>query len=441
VPNINPPCNPLLNKSVKKPSLKPYTVASKSSKQKYIYRNKAPYSTLPIWHYLTRQSPNPPITNIETRSPALTVDPLIVPEAHGQVILSLPPSPIHNDQTPMREELISIRLDNSNQKIVRVLTFPSQNFYTPWKPPIELPYRRSDHPFDISCTGDGLQSLLKFSSMPPSRTVAYLSISTSDNLTVNDLRNLLTHDSPINQQVINLYLQVLGNQFSIKCLDTAFSPTLQREGWAAVTRWFKNHRTTRQRRKTTPSVSGDGAIVIPCHVGSCHWVAVPRREINNKVVYLYADDMNHTSTEALIKRTLFSCDREFYPVHSKWISCVNYTFSPHSNECGIRTLLALSIFALHPNPTEHCLLPYMHHNLAQIGRAWIALAIMHSNIPYPPLHRVISDSGPVTDQIIQLSIPASIIPWPSATTIGYLHSSPLKRNRPASRSNLSSHLL
>jgi hypothetical protein len=139
--------------------------------------------------------------------------------------------------------------------------------------------------------------------------------------------------------------------------------------------------------------------------------------------------MNHPTTEALIKRTLSSCDREFYPVHSKWISCVNYTFSPHSNECGIRTLLALSIFALHPNPTEHCLLPYMHHNLAQIGRAWIALAIMNSNIPYTPLHRIISDSVPVADQIVQLSIPASIIPWPSATTIGYLHPSPLKRNQ------------
>jgi len=71
----------------------------------------------------------------------------------------------------------------------------------------------------------------------------------------------------------------------------------------------------------------------------------------------------------------------------------------------------------------------MHHNLAQIGRAWIALAIMNSNIPYTPLHRIISDSVPVADQIVQLSIPASIIPWPSATTIGYLHPSPLKRNQ------------
>jgi hypothetical protein len=172
--------------------------------------------------------------NIDTRPPTLMVDPLIISGAHKQV-LSLSLSPIHNDQTSMREELISIGSDNSNQKIVHVLTFPSPNPYIQWRPPIELPYNRSDHPIDTSCLGDGLQSLLKFSSMPPSWTIAYLSTSTSDNLTVNDLQNLLTHDSPINQQVINLYLQVLGNQFSIKCLETAFFPTLQREGWPAVT--------------------------------------------------------------------------------------------------------------------------------------------------------------------------------------------------------------
>jgi hypothetical protein len=58
------------------------------------------------------------------------------------------------------------------------------------------------------------------------------------------------------------------------------------------------------------------------------------------------------------------------------MNCFGYTYFPHSNEYGPHTLLALHIMALHPSPHPHMLLPMMHPNLAQIGRAWIATVLV-----------------------------------------------------------------
>jgi hypothetical protein len=53
--------------------------------------------------------------------------------------------------------------------------------------------------------------------------------------------------------------------------------------------------------------------------------------------------MNSDSTESSVKNTLSASGPEFFPTNAKWINCHNYMFLPHSNECGIWTLLALSI--------------------------------------------------------------------------------------------------
>jgi len=111
---------------------------------------------------------------------------------------------------------------------------------------------------------------------------------------------------------------------------------------------------------------GDPAITIPCHINGNHWVMVTRREILGQVIFLYANDLNNTTTENRVKNTLSSANQIFYPPTAIWMKCYNYTFSPHSNECGIRSLLAASIQAVHPAPHENILLPYMHYNLAQI---------------------------------------------------------------------------
>jgi hypothetical protein len=257
---------------------------------------------------------------------------------------------------------------------------------------------------------------MKFSALPQSTVISAIDNSPSDTIMTKELRSLLSYGSPINQQVINLYTQLLCQQYPIKSLDAGFFPMLHSRGWSGVERWF-THQTGRCRRKSTPSINGESAIVIPCHVHGCHWVAVTRREIKGEVIFLYADDMNQPSTEALIKSILSSSHPEFFPAQTKWLSCHNYTYSPHSNECGIRTLLALSVLAIHPNPQEYSLLSYMHSNLAQIGRAWVAIAILNSNIPHEPLQLTIDHPVCPTLALLQGPHPSSIIPWQKQSMI------------------------
>jgi len=66
-----------------------------------------------------------------------------------------------------------------------------------------------------------------------------------------------------------------------------------------------------------------------------------------------------------------------------------------TNAC---TLMALSVFALHPDPFQNMLLPYMNSNLAQISRWWVACSLINqefllnifnqdvtpSQVTYPP---------------------------------------------------------
>lgn len=70
------------------------------------------------------------------------------------------------------------------------------------------------------------------------------------------------------------------------------------------------------------------------------------------------------TTEASVKHTLSTGNDAFYPASTIWINCYNLTYQPHSNECGPRTLLALTIQALHQQPHNTMLLPYLHSNLA-----------------------------------------------------------------------------
>jgi hypothetical protein len=86
-------------------------------------------------------------------------------------------------------------------------------------------------------------------------------------------------------------------------------------------------------------------------------------------------------------------------------------YLPHSNECGIRALLALTIQALHPEPAENILLPIMHQNLSQIGRAWIALSLINQDIAMSPIQQALHTNDYPRLTPTQRSDPATIIPW------------------------------
>jgi hypothetical protein len=137
-----------------------------------------------------------------------------------------------------------------------------------------------------------------------------------------------------------------------------------------------------QRAPSRPLLVGEPVISIPCFINGCHWTALTHRKVDDQVVFLYSDDLGDPHTEAMEKHHLSLCDERFYPPppSAHWIYCKTPSFHLHSNECGIRTLLALMVQGLHPTPSPNILLPFLHPNLALIRRTWIAALLLGSNI-------------------------------------------------------------
>jgi hypothetical protein len=133
-------------------------------------------------------------------------------------------------------------------------------------------------------------------------------------------------------------------------------------------------------------------IVIPIHLNQSHWVILTQRVIGDSTYFLYADDLNSTNNEDTV-RNLYSTisSSQFYPHSAIWVHCSSYTYHPHSNECGPRLLLAATIMSLHPNPSRDIILPYMHPNISQISRWWVAYSILSRSIDSLPF-TCISDS-------------------------------------------------
>jgi hypothetical protein len=252
--------------------------------------------------------------------------------------------------------------------------------------------------------------------LPTSATFVSHPARPQEKITVKELRALVSHSSDINQQILNMFMTILKHQLGVSFLDSSFFTLLKDGGWNRVKRWLRTSKQENQNHK--PSLL-DPAIIFPCHIHSCHWVAVTQRVIAGSVYFLYADDMNQPNTEKIIRQTLSTSSTDFYPKGTTWINCCNYTYLPHSNECGIRTLLALTIQALHPYPYHQILLPYMHENLAQIGRTWIALTLLCGSLSMTPIQQIISHQ--FIQNMLQTkrrrSYPHYIIPWQNITSL------------------------
>ncbi len=72
----------------------------------------------------------------------------------------------------------------------------------------------------------------------------------------------------------------------------------------------------------------------------------------------------------------------------------------------------------HPNPTPSILLPFMHHNLANITRTWVASSLLSGLPPLPVFEpqqaHLLNIIGPTAP-----SVPAHLINWynPNTTTL------------------------
>jgi hypothetical protein len=211
---------------------------------------------------------------------------------------------------------------------------------------------------------ESLRKIKDYCRFPSTTKIATLTDNQATFLNVHDLRQLISHGKPILHIPIVMFLAILCNQYELSYVDPSFSVSLIQRGWEATKYLFA---LKRQRRVDRPDLITDKVIAIPIFINGCHWVSVCRRVINNRVTFFYADDMNSPATEQRVRQMLSRANTDgiFHPENASWISCPSIYYRPHSNECGPRTLLALTIMMLHPTPHLHMLLKYMHPNIAQ----------------------------------------------------------------------------
>jgi hypothetical protein len=213
---------------------------------------------------------------------------------------------------------------------------------------------------------------------------------------------------------MTLYLEKLTIHYGITYLATSYLYTLKLQGWERLQSYFAGYRN-RPRTNSRPCVTGESAIILPCFVEGCHWVIVVRREVEGRVLFLYADDLNSITTEANIKELLSTkTSSAFYPPSTKWIKCKNFTYRPHSNECGPRSLLAATILALHPAPSQDILMPLMHNNLAQIARTWVGSQLLQATFDEATITQfLLPNKLHWPHQTSAISEPADSIQWTS----------------------------
>jgi hypothetical protein len=278
-----------------------------------------------------------------------------------------------------------------------------------WHPPATLPYSRSTHPLDESCTHEVLHQVHAFCLKDIDEVVAPLLPLIF--IQVKHLRTIISYSSMISNMVITYYLEKFTRQYNLHYLSTSFFGILRSQGCDRLKRYFSNHRS-RPRTNSRPRISGESAIILPCFIDRCHWVTVVWREVNSQVLFLYADDLNQPVTEQNIKQLLsHNTSSDFYPSTTKWVNCINYTYRPYSNQCGPRSLLAATILALHPDSSSTILLPAMHPNVVQILRSWLCCQILNQEIDTQAIKALLQISLPSTDQRTATSIPADLIQW------------------------------
>ncbi len=285
-----------------------------------------------------------------------------------------------------------------------------------WHPQQTFPVVRSTHMLDTACTDEFLCQVQAGCEQDETAIVAQHPHHPLLNVNSKNLRRLISYSSPISDSIMTFYLEKLTEQYNVTYLATSFLYTLRNQGWDRLRSFFAMYRN-RPRTNSRPRQTGESAIILPCFVDGCHWVMVVRREINGAVVFLYADDLNNSTTELDIKNLLSQrTSAEFYPASATWIRCHSYTYRPHSNECGPRSLLAATVLALHRNPSPHILLPLMHHNLAQILRTWLAVQIVRDELDTSTIASILALNQ--HESILptnQNSDPADIIAWLSPT--------------------------
>jgi len=269
----------------------------------------------------------------------------------------------------------------------------------------------SSHPFNLQGNSHNPTSII------PSTTSTPI-----PNLSYSDFKELLDYGSPIRDSVIHAFLLVLKSlTTNIYFLDTNFNRDFSNHGWSyAYLKYFRHEFSSRHAQSTRfkPTLLSP-TIIIPIHIHNNHWITLVRRIIGKTTFFFYSNDLNSANSEEIIQQ-LYSHENtssSFHPIGSQWKNIISYTYHPHSNECGPRSLLAAFVTALHPNPSKYILLPFLHANIAQISRWWVANTII-SNSLFLPLMRNESINNSIeypTTSLLKESFPSHIATLPAST--------------------------
>jgi hypothetical protein len=236
-----------------------------------------------------------------------------------------------------------------------------------------------------------ITDIVALTSVNPNAPISSFDNTLIHQITRQSFHNLIMHGSPIDDSIIHSYLCFLSDTHpNIKFLDSNFHREFARHGWDHAFRKYFLHETSYRYSKKLhlkPLVNSP-IIIIPIHLNQSHWVILTRRVIGDSTYFLYADDLNSTNNEDTV-RNLYSTKStsQFYPHSAIWVHCTSYTYHPHSNECGPRSLLAATIMFLHPNPSRDIILPYMHPNISEISQWWVAYSILSRSIDSFPFTR------------------------------------------------------
>ncbi len=157
---------------------------------------------------------------------------------------------------------------------------------TYWRPAAYLPVNQSTHPLEQLIT-QGERSLIQhYCQLAPNHIIAFNTRFTSTRIITADLRDLISHNSLTNDDTIAIFSATLCNHHNIAFLCPQVLPLLSQSGWGHVEQFFASNHRRRQRSIYRPRKSREPAILIPCFVNNNHWVAVVRREINDRVLFL-----------------------------------------------------------------------------------------------------------------------------------------------------------
>ncbi len=298
-----------------------------------------------------------------------------------------------------------------------------------WIPPTIIPFQFQQHPLTNTIQPHELEHLRSVCNFDPSTQVIRCTKDHRLLLSTQHFQNLITHNQPTPYSTLIMYTKLLSDHYQIPYLNTDFLLRIKQNGWEDASRYFSNHsRHNRRRTLTRPNIHGEPTIMLPTFFNDSHWLALVRREINDSVLFIYADDMNNSNTEQEIKNLITTqTNSDFCPPNAKWISCKNTYYLPHSNECGPRTLLALHILATDPDPNENILIHLMHPNLAQIARTWIAISLLTGTVHDKNLLAHHNQRIPLLSfQHTATSEPKDLIQWsPGTENSTNFHSAPL----------------